>query len=602
MKPQREQILLDIECYPNWFCVVMKKMSDDKIAVHEIWEDKKRLDIYQLEKLFASNCDIVTFNGMKYDIPLLKYAMTEATTKELFEASETLIHSNNLYQFNKDYPQHKCDISHIDIIDLLPGKSGLKLYGARIHAPKLQDLPIKPGTMITDEQRKLLLKYCKNDVDLTGLLYEKVVGNVGLRRELSREHRTDLRSKSDPQLAEILISRRYAELSGRAPARPQAVDEQFYYKAPDYISFKTDLFKQALGVATNYPITVTSMGQFKVSPELMTFKLTCNKSTYQMGIGGLHSQDSKMNYQATRTATISDFDVGSYYPNIIVNNGFYPERLGKVFLTLYTDLLKERLAAKASGDKITDATLKLALNSGFGKFGSVYSNLYAPDLMVQVTLTGQLSLLMLIEQMELNDISVISANTDGIVLYYLWSDEEKVLNIIREWEKVTKYNMERTDYLGLYSRDVNNYVAVKQDNTVKTKGVFRMGDLSKNPANEICAIAAIKYITEGIDVEKTIRECTDVTKFLTVRTVKGGAIKGKVELGRNIRWYYGTRVYDAIYYVGSGNKVPKSDGAVPLLDLPKELPKNINYDKYISEAYELLADVGLNLRGQMSLW
>jgi DNA polymerase elongation subunit (family B) len=58
--------------------------------------------------------------------------------------------------------------------------------------------------------------------------------------------------------------------------------------------------------------------------------------------------------------------------------------------------------------------MKIAANGVFGKLGSPWSILYAPHLMVAVTLTGQLALLMLIERAERMGISVVSANTDGV--------------------------------------------------------------------------------------------------------------------------------------------------------------------------------------------
>ena len=47
-----------------------------------------------------------------------------------------------------------------------------------------------------------------------------------------------------------------------------------------------------------------------------------------------------------------------------------------------------------------------------------------------------------------------------------------------------------------------------------------------------------------------------------------------------------------ISYVGSGNKVGKTDGARPVMDLPTEFPDDINYDWYINEAVEMLYDCG----------
>lgn len=58
------------------------------------------------------------------------------------------------------------------------------------------------------------------------------------------------------------------------------------------------------------------------------------------------------------------------------------------------------------------------------------------------------------------------------------------LRVITEWEQKTGLNTEETEYKAIYSRDVNNYVAVKKDGKTKNKGAFALGSLSKNPANE----------------------------------------------------------------------------------------------------------------------
>ena len=47
---------------------------------------------------------------------------------------------------------------------------------------------------------------------------------------------------------------------------------------------------------------------------------------------------------------------------MIIEHGFYPPHLGKEFLEVYGQIKKERVEAKRNGNKIKDATLKLALN------------------------------------------------------------------------------------------------------------------------------------------------------------------------------------------------------------------------------------------------
>ena len=60
--------------------------------------------------------------------------------------------------------------------------------------------------------------------------------------------------------------------------------------------------------------------------------------------------------------------------------------------------------------------LKLAVNSVYGKSSDMQNWIYDRRLTMFTTITGELSLLMLIEQYELRGIHVISANTDGVTI------------------------------------------------------------------------------------------------------------------------------------------------------------------------------------------
>ena len=101
-----------------------------------------------------------------------------------------------------------------------------------------------------------------------------------------------------------------------------------------------------------------------------------------------------------------------------------------------------------------------------------------------------------------------------------------------------------------------------------------------------------QYLQNDIPVKQTITNCKDITKFINVRTVKGGAVWRDNYLGKAIRWYYSTDG-ETIHYKKNGNKVPKSDGAKPLMDLCAGLPSDLNLQWYIDEANSMLGDLGL---------
>jgi DNA polymerase elongation subunit (family B) len=154
--------------------------------------------------------------------------------------------------------------------------------------------------------------------------------------------------------------------------------------------------------------------------------------------------------------------------------------------------------------------LKIVVNGSFGKFGSMHSMLYAPDFLIQTTLTGQLCLLMLIERLELRGISVLSANTDGIVVHCPRDREQEVQAIFAQWREDTNFETEETTYAGIYSRDVNNYIAIKTNGGVKSKGAYSETGLHKNPTNEICANAVRAFLLQGTPIAATVRGSADI--------------------------------------------------------------------------------------------
>lgn len=285
-----------------------------------------------------------------------------------------------------------------------------------------------------------------------------------------------------------------------------------------------------------------------------------------------------------------DKDCASYYPSIILTLNLYPKHLGENFLNVYRSIVERRLRAKKAKDKIVADSLKITINGSFGKLGSKYSSLYSPDLLIQVTITGQLALLMLIEMIENQGIPVVSANTDGIVIKCPKSKYDLLEQITRQWEKETNFETEETRYKALYSKDVNNYIAVKLDGSCKTKGAYSKPGLQKNPTNTICIEAATALIVGNTPVETTIRDCKDVTKFVTCRTVRGGAEKNGIYLGKLVRFYYAKGEQGTINYVVNGHVVPKSDGAKPLMDL-EGFPDDINYDWYVEETNKILTEI-----------
>jgi DNA polymerase elongation subunit (family B) len=582
-----KQLFMDIECYWNYFLVKFLNPVTDNYICYEMTKYHS-LAIDSLLRLIKSH-EIITFNGNKFDIPILKLALQGASTEEIKKAANKLIQMDmSVHTFEEVYNLPELKIKHIDLIEIPIGIVSLKIYGGRLHCRKMQDLPYDEDMELSEDQMDDVEEYCGNDLDITKLIFCNLFQQVELRRLMSKKYKQDLLSKSDAQIAEAVIKAEVMKIRPGKIISPEFKTQSFHYDVPDYIQFNHPHLKKALEIVSTKKFVVDNSGKVKMPKELDELKVVIGSSTYRMGVGGLHSSEKGAFHISDDKFSLFDWDVDSYYPSIILNLGLYPKQLGKKeFLSVYGDIVRERLNAKHSGDKVKASTLKIVINGSFGKFGSPYSILYAPELLVQVTVTGQLALLMLIDMMEHKGIPVVSGNTDGIVVKCPVGKEEMMNIIIRRWQKITGFNMSKSQYAGLYSRDVNAYIAVKTDGEVKRKGIFAAPSIAKNPENEVCSLAVIEYVTKGIPYEETIRNCTDITKFLTVRSVKGGAVKDKQYLGKAIRFYHAKGVGGYIEYKSNGHMVPNSEGTKPLMILDGTFPKDVDYDWYVNKTKEI---------------
>ena len=586
-------IILDCETYTNYFLLSMLDTDSGKIKDFELF-DGQDFDSKTVTAILKKHTTL-GFNSSNYDLPVIVAALRGDTNAQIKQLSDDIINSPKLWPVLK---KHKINIltsfDHIDIMPLPIGQASLKIYGGRLHAPKMQELPIEPNATITPEQREVLRHYCHNDLQVTRILYEELKPQIALREQMSKQYGIDLRSNSDAQIAENVIKHEL-EAKNIDCTRPTVkIGTKYKYTTPKHITFKSPLFNDLVAMIERTDFVVNDNGQVALPDELLT-KISFDGAEYQLGIGGIHSCESSQAVIAQDDELLFDVDVASYYPYLIIDGKYYPKHLTPEFLTVYESIVNRRIEAKRKKDTVTADSLKITVNGSFGKFGSKYSFLYSPDLLINTTLTGQLTLLMLIERITLAGGSVKSANTDGIVILCKRHNVQAIRDTVSLFELNTIFTMEYTEYRALYSINVNNYLAVKPDGKVKGKGQFAIGGLAKNPTNTISVKAAIAYLTKQTPIKDTILHCQDIRDFITLRTVQGGAIKDGVLLGKAIRWYHSTSEQGAIHYAKNNNKVPKSDGAKPVMDYPDTLPTDIDYQFYIQEAKNIIKSTGVSL-------
>jgi len=625
-----EELVLDVEVYPNYFLIVFTSLITGWVFYLEMIEGQQPLDIKMLNWILTSFTTL-GFNSNNYDLIMCFLALRGCTTQEIKYASDRIILENMRgYEILREFKTKEVKVDHIDLIEIAPLFGSLKTYGARLHVPKLQDLPFEPSTVLTPDQIICTRWYCVNDTVITAFLKEHLQEHIDLRVQFGKQYGQDFRSRSDAQMAEEVIKAEIKKVTGALPKKQEfgsSFGQTFYYQPPGYIQFQTPELQQALWEMQSALIVVGDTGHAVCPDAIRQRTVTIAGKPYKVGMGGLHSQESAQAIVANDHMRIFDRDVTGYYPNLILKNGFAPPHLGHVFLRALQSMVDRRtdakhLVARMKKEKVSEKEpvykvaeteangLKIANNGVFGKLADPHSVVYDVPNMVQVTITGQLSLLMMIEILELNGIPVVSANTDGIVIACPVDKYELMESLFAAWEKHTNLETEETEYKAIYSANVNNYIAIKTDGKTKTKGWYcergsaHNSVLSKNPEALVCSDAVQAYLSKKTPLHRTIRECKDIRRFVAVRQVKGGGVKvweeGRTEyLGKTVRWYYAKDVPGEIVYARSGNKVPRTEGAKPLMILPDVLPDDIDYEWYETKAENILYDIGAWKRKEM---
>jgi hypothetical protein len=627
-----DPFICDIECYTNYFLIGWRSTLTDKVYWMEMSSDipelPKNLPLPQL-RWMMENLQNVTFNGRGYDIPMINLALTGMGCAMLKKCSSDIINVGVKPHFlYRQYRAGDCSKwDHVDIKEVCPLTGSLKKYGSRIHTRKMQDLPFHWDSTLTWPQIASTRMYCvANDTRVTKELFEGLEEPLKLRVSISQQIGKDVRSRSDAQVAEDILRVRLEALLGYRIEPPEIPPGTTYrYESPGYFKFETPVLQDIYATVKALEFVVGESGSIGLPSALSGKNIVIGAGVYRMGIGGLHSSEASVSYVVPEGWIMRDADVASMYPSLILNMKLCPPQLGEAFLEVYDGIRSERLDSKArakeiakilkdlTGEdvkvlalndemavcKVGDQTLKIALNGTYGKLGSKWSIVYAPNMIIQVTLTGQLSLLMLIERLELAGIRVLSANTDGVVAFFPKELEETYHAICKQWEKDTFMELEFADYAALYSRDVNNYIAVKPDGKTKKKGAYGnpwadgniIEQLKKSPQHTICIEAVEQHILHGTPLRDTIELCQDLCKFVIVKEVDGGGVCGRQHLGRVARWYYGIGSIGEIVYARNGNKVPGSEGAIPCMELPTMFPNNIDYARYVAIAEGILQDI-----------
>jgi len=622
----------DLEVFPNFFSYT--GMNVDTKEIKQFYISEKEDQSTELIKHLGTLDGQIGFNNLNYDYPIIHYITKysgdwiilneKQITEKIHNCSNKIIESeySQIPYWNIKIPQ--LDLFRIWHFDNKARMTSLKAIEIAINFHNVQDMPFEQDHILLEREIQSVLDYNLNDVKATYEFYKITKGDtelplykgkdrIQLRKDIQEKYNIHCRNYNDVKIGDAVNKMVYINITGKS-ARLLKDIRTFRPRidlkdcVPKYIDFKSTYLQEFFRELKEKSITKTK-GELEK-------ELIYGETKYKFAQGGLHSEDKPRHLESTEEYQLIDCDVASMYPATIINQQLYPAHLGIEWLEGYKDVFNIRLKAKKEGKKSINEALKLALNGGgFGKTNESYNWQYDPLVTLSTTITGQLSLLMLIESLEDGGIQVLSANTDGIVSKVHKDKTDLYYSLCERWELLTKYKLEYTFYKQLIQTSVNDYLAETTNGKLKFKGDFEIDkELHKDPSMKIRAIALKEYFINKQPVEETIKKHQNIFNFCKrFRTSKGwitykystdGVQMIKERQQKNIRYYIsinGDKITKEKTKDGKKIDIEASTGVTIFNKyIQKDMKDyNIDYGYYVSEARKIILSID---DGQLKLF
>lgn len=613
-------MIYDIEVFPNVFHCVVKDTDNEKLYKFEISER-----INQIEPLvtFFTNRNYLLcgYNNKHYDDVIINYIIDYANvmlhksvydiTKSLFNLSQTLITSED---GNIDKIKRWKYANYFESMDLLTMmfssklRVGLKSMQITMKYENVQEYDGDFNSFLPKDKIDEMISYNINDVNSTCALFAQLVekGDIDLRLFIEKEYGFNALSMDSVKFGETLLAKKVCEelhISKRQLEQMRSPMDNIPLKDVilPFIKYKNPKFQEALEDMKKQVVSSIK----KPGEKNYENKFVVSNVRYSIGVGGIHSLNDPRIYVPKEDEYLGHLDVASMYPSFIVRYGWFPRHLGKAGLDVYTQIYHERIQAKHSGQKHKNLALKLVLNSVTGKMQQETSWMYDPFSVFKIRMNGQLILLMLADILLEHSCEIVQVNTDGVMFIAKKAYKDAIMESVAQLEQLTKLSFEADSYEAFYQFAVNDYFGVvdgfsqsRDPKLIEKKGMFITEPiLGKGLAPTIIPEAVINYFVYKIPIEDSVKNCTDIYKFLMSQRVDK---KFKVEyndkyIQRINRWYASTNGY--YLYTVDESKTPakysnllKKSGVTILNKLDDEPieKRKINYPYYISEARKIV--------------
>ena len=635
--------------------------NNTKELIYKLYETSKHIIEFQSNKELART-DYLLNQLKNYSLPYIDIDVMSIFA--LNKCGKYTDKDGNTQYFPKSLKQTSINLQWYELLEheLPPiGKKDVNLY---YKIPKYKNFTIDELNRLIGKWDRLMLPewvddvmyYNTNDVFIVCEIVRLYTDEISSRYSISKAFNVNVLSSSRSNIGDVIFEKLYSDNSGLQPYQwkgKKTERNRFSFKKIifPFINFKTKVLQDLLEEMKT--ITIYNIGK---SAFVRTIRL--RNLDYTIATGGLHSKDTPrklVSFIKGKTDNYIDedgnliwenltdnsyvyihYDITSFYPSIMIAYEIHPEHLDKVAFRNTVSYCKEtRVRAKHSEEDLVDGipkdvlalVLKIVINSIYGKFGYEFGELYDRLATLQVTINGQLMIMMLCEELTLNDIEVVSANTDGIVVKLPVTKKKEFDKITKNWESITKMKADSEEYRRYVCRDINNYAAEEINKKVDSKGDYNplmyAVDLTKGYDAPIVSKAAYDYLLYDKPILDTLYEATNILDFCKTQNIGKNWIcvysdeTGQHIIQRNNRFYVSTvggiieKVEkdspDVDCYIneegmlinGSGRRTNLCAGQkVKILNTLDDLDisvRNISYNYYYNEVLKLVDPIILGI-------
>ena len=499
--------VMDYETLSNCFTGVFenyKTLETKVFVVHDLQNDLDKFMSFLNENITNKEWHI-SYNGLAFDSQITQFILDNRNdwldftgceiANIIYRYAQRTIEKSNKKEF-ADYPQWKLAIGQIDIFKMHhwdnPAKrSSLKWIQYSMDWDNILEMPIHHESAITTkEEIDTILEYCINDVRSTKEIYNRSKSQIGLRKELTKTYGINLFSASEPRISKELFGYYLSEKLNIPKKELRGLrTHRDIIKIKDiilpYIKFTSSEFSTLLQRFNALEVNGKNLkGSFKYSLNYKDVKT-------DFGLGGVHGARKKGVYESTEDMIIMSSDVTSFYPNLAIRNRWSPGHFPvDEFCNQYEWFFEERKKIPKSNPM--NYVYKIILNSTFGLSNDENSFFYDPELCMKITINGQLTLMMLYEQIMERIPGAISLlhNTDGVETIIPRKYYDEYMLICKEWEETTNLLLEHDQYQKLVLGDVNNYIGV---NNFKEVDITKWREIKQSDPHYIFKVENDKF-------------------------------------------------------------------------------------------------------------